>query len=107
MKNNYVKHLKNLFFFSFVFLLSTIGYGQITSVKGSIIDASSKLPVPFASVYFKGGKGVTADSAGRFEIFTDTKATQLIISNISYKTAAVAIDAGKEQTINIQLHLDA
>src|SRR5215203_4138423 len=107
MKNNYVKHLKNLSFFSFVFLFGTIGYGQLTSVKGSVIDATSKLPVPFASVYFKGGKGVTADSLGRFQIFTETKATQLIISNISYKTAAVAIETGKEQTMNVQLQLDA
>jgi hypothetical protein len=65
------------------------------------------LPVPFASIYFKNGKGVTADSLGRFEISAPQNVNQLLISYIGYKTQTVSIQQGKEQVLNVELVLDA
>ena len=70
-KSNYPKLIKNTIVFILLMAIHSLGLAQTTIVKGAVIDAESKLPVPFASVYFKEGKGVTADSSGRFEISTE------------------------------------
>lgn len=91
----------------FLLLLANTGFAQTTSVSGIVIDAATKDPVAFASVYFKGGKGVTADSTGHFEMTTSRIVNQLVASYIGYKTKTVSIKNGAAQTIVIELNLDA
>ncbi len=106
-KNKHLKRIKGKIFFFLLMLISTMGYAQTTVVKGAVIDAESRGPVPFASVYFKEGKGVTADSSGRFEISTALGFKELQVSYIGYTTARVALQPGKEQSLTVELRLDA
>lgn len=78
----------------------------ITTVTGTVIDAATKEPIPYVSVYFKNAKGVQADSTGRFEISTSRNYTQLIFSYIGYKDQTVTITTGTTQTIVVQMTLD-
>ena len=55
----------------FLLLVANASYSQTTVVSGIVMDAGTKDPIPFASVYFKEGKGVTADSTGHFEMRTN------------------------------------
>jgi len=87
-------------------LLVNVCNAQTTTVSGIVMDASTKDPIPFASVYFKGGKGETADSTGHFEMTTSRIVNQLVVSYIGYKTKTVSIRNGATQTINIDLVLD-
>jgi len=77
-----------------------------TTVKGVVIDAITQDPVPFASVYFKDSKGVTADSAGYFEISTNRRTNQLVASYLGYKPTTVTIEPGKVQAISIAIQMD-
>src|SRR6476620_10153660 len=79
---------------------------QTTTVSGIVTDAETQDPIPYASVFFKGGKGVTADSTGHFEIATSRILNQLVVSYIGYKTKTVSIKVGVSQTLNIELTLD-
>jgi hypothetical protein len=88
-------------------LIGSFVSAQTTVIKGAVIDGESRLPVSFASVYFKEGKGVTADSSGRFEISTERGFKELQVSYIGYKTASVSLQPGKEQTLTVELRLDA
>ena len=88
-------------------LLVNITYAQTTSVSGVVLDAGTKDPIPFASVYFKGGKGVTADSTGHYDITTARILNELVFSYIGYKPRTVRIKVGAVQTINVELPLDA
>ena len=91
----------------FTLLVSSASFAQTTTVRGIVTDADSHDPIASASVYFKGSKGVTTDSLGRFEIKTSLPLIQIEVSYIGYKTKSVAIETGKEQTIAVALLLDA
>src|SRR5215211_1895188 len=105
-KRRFQNATKNFIFFTLL-LLSNFIYAQTTIIKGSVRDAETKVPVAFASIYFKEGKGITADSLGRFEIATERNFKELLVSYIGYKTAAILIQQGKEQIVNVELVLDA
>ncbi|NTS41899.1 carboxypeptidase-like regulatory domain-containing protein [Flavisolibacter sp. BT320] len=88
-------------------LFSSTSFAQTTIIRGVVTDADSGQPVPQASVYFRGSKGVPADSLGRFEIRTDFRVSQLEVSYIGYQTQTVPVTPGKEQTVRVALTLDA
>src|SRR5215204_980481 len=98
---------KRILIYLLVLFISSTGWSQTTSVKGSVRDAASKLPVPFASVYIKGGGGVVADSMGRFQLATDQNIDGLQVSYVGYKPQTISIQKGKSQTITIELNPDA
>src|SRR6476661_7547780 len=87
-------------------LVANASYAQTTVVSGIVMDAGTKDPIPFASVYFKEGKGVTADSTGHFEMRTNRIVNQLVVSYIGYKTRTISIKRGIEQIVNVELWLD-
>ncbi|MGZ3838132.1 MAG: DUF5686 family protein [Flavisolibacter sp.] len=87
-------------------LLVNFAYAQTTEVSGIVLDAGTQDPIAFASVYFKGGKGTTADSTGQFDISTTRIVNQIVVSYIGYKTKTVAIKNGVSQTLTIELELD-
>lgn len=90
----------------FALLFSGVGSAQLTSIHGTVTDAATARPVAYASVSFKGAKGVVADSLGQFEIRTALAVKQLEISYIGYKTQTVIVTPGNDQTLRIELQLD-
>ncbi len=60
---------------------------QTTVVKGFIRDAVTKRPMPFVSVVFKDGKGVSSDENGGYSIETkNRKFSTVIFSYVGYVT---------------------
>ncbi len=99
---------KNKIIWSLLVVLmgSTVAFAQSTIIRGVITDSISGYPVTSASVYFKGGKGVAADSLGRFEIKTNANNTKLIIAAMGYKQLVLNITRGKEQNVEVMLVTD-
>jgi hypothetical protein len=93
-------------FAGLLLLLAGAATAQITTVKGVVIDAETKDPIAAASVFFREGKGVTADSSGQFEITTARKFNQVVVSFQGYKSKTVSIEPGKTQYLEIELVLD-
>jgi hypothetical protein len=88
-------------------LPTTLLAQTITNITGTIRNKETGEPIPFASVYFKGAKGVVADSAGAFEISTTKNYTELFVSYIGYKTTRLPIEYGKVQEVNFALEVDS
>src|SRR6185437_13276636 len=75
-----------------------------TVVKGFVKDASTMQPLPFVSVYFKGGNGVMTGADGSYSIETHrSKLKTLTFSYTEYKKVIKEVIPMQEQTINVEL----
>ena len=93
---------------SLIIVLETSG--QITIVKGQIIELGSELPVAFANVHFKGTSiGTVSDTAGHFEITIATNKIlidSLVISHLIFDNRVLKIEKDKTQFLRIDLSSD-
>ncbi|MES2849213.1 MAG: DUF5686 family protein [Bacteroidota bacterium] len=81
---------------------------QTTVVKGFIRDAVTKRPMPFVTVVFKDGKGVSSDENGSYSIETNNrKFSTVIFSYVGYVSVTKKIKAGEEQSIDIDLEMNS
>ena len=99
--------------FQFLFFLLLIQYSicniqlkaQITKVKGKVIDAKTKEPIPFVNLAFKGTKiGTSTDFNGYYLIETYQPSDSLLVSSVGYLKAAKSVTRHKSQTINFELN---
>lgn len=86
-------------------VLSLTSYAQeLTKIKGKVIDANTKQPMPFVNIQFIGANiGTTTDFDGNYYIETQWATSKILASFISYKIDTVKIQKGKTQTINFSL----
>jgi len=78
--------------------------GQVTKIMGTVTDASTDEPIPFANVYFKETTiGVTSGFDGSFSIETKNPTDTLMASVIGYKTQALPIYKNRFQEIHFNL----
>jgi hypothetical protein len=88
--------------------LSLNSYAQVstkTVIKGTITDAKTGQPIPFASAFFKKTTvGTVSDTYGWYLIETTIKADTISFSFLGYTTEKRAVVHGKTQIINIKLN---
>ncbi len=66
---------------------------KMVTVKGKVVDADTKEPIPFADVYFLGTTvGTTTDLDGKYEIGSKWGSDTLVASFLSYEPQYVRID---------------
>ena len=91
-----------LLFLSICFSLALSA--QKTVVFGTVIDAVSKLTVPFAPVYFVGTKsGTTTDENGKYRIETYYSSDTLRCKGIGYAQQSFNVKQGTTKEINFAL----
>lgn len=66
-----------------------------SSFSGSIKDAKTNNPLPFATIITNTGLGEVADADGKFTIKTETIITEISISYVGYKPKKVTISNDK------------
>ncbi len=100
----------NTFRHSISFLILTffasVSFAQQISFSGTVIDAHTKEPVSFASVYFaRSGTGKTTDSAGQFSfVLNNFKDDTLKVSFIGFEIYKMPIThLQNNQNLSIQL----
>jgi Family of unknown function (DUF5686)/CarboxypepD_reg-like domain len=101
-----LKNLRYTISVLFIVLISTLAFGQSVSISGKIIDAHTKEPVGYASVYFaKSGIGKTSDSSGNFSFFFNNFSNDtLTVSFIGYALFKLPVSSlANEKPITIQL----
>lgn len=77
---------------------------QITKITGTIIDNSTREPIPFANIYFKGTTiGATSDDKGFYSITTTTPGDSLTVTVIGYHLLSVQVKKGVTQKIDLSL----
>jgi hypothetical protein len=93
--------------FLFLILILTItasSYAQLTKVRGKIIDASTKEPMPFVSVSFANTTiGVISDFDGNYYIETRAVVDSLVFSFMGYERQANPIKPARFQELNITM----
>ncbi|MCF8272422.1 MAG: SusC/RagA family TonB-linked outer membrane protein [Flavobacteriaceae bacterium] len=91
----------------FVFCLFSFQNGQAqTTVKGTITDGSSGIPLSGANIIVKGtSNGVTSDFDGNYSINVSDQNATLVFSYVGYTTKEVSVN--NQSTINVSLAEDA
>ena len=81
-----------LFFTALIMLLSVAAFAQNVTVSGTVSDANTGEPVPFASIQLKGTMiGGSTDADGVYSIAVPSDGV-LIFSSIGYETTEVKVD---------------
>ncbi len=97
-----MKKLSFYIFFSFISLLS---FGQI-ELKGVVIDAKTKEPLPFVNYSVGFSFGGTTDDSGRFEFTVNAKTDSVVFSYLGYKDEALKKRFFKKDSITVKMHLE-
>lgn len=108
----YKKKIKHIIInFTLLLILqafSTISAQKLTQVRGRVIDANTKEPLPFVNIVFSGKNiGATTDFNGKFSIITQWASNSLTASFIGYEKQTIAITPEKSQVINFKLKLSS
>lgn len=106
IKRTVFGRFKYLLILSLFFGLSALqkSNAQETTVSGTILDATDKLPLPGVTILEKGtSNGQAADFDGNFSIKVSSPKAILIVSYVGYKTQEVNV-AGKT---NLTIELEA
>lgn len=100
--------IKGWALFILTLLTASASFAQTTSVKGVVRDSVTGQPLQFASIYFKGGRGVITNSDGSYLLETSNpKFDKVEISYTGYKTILRDITPGIVQELNIDLAVSA
>ncbi|UBM63429.1 DUF5686 and carboxypeptidase regulatory-like domain-containing protein [Candidatus Sulfidibacterium hydrothermale] len=92
--------------FTLIFVLQPwfVRAQNITVVRGSVIDARTRKPLPFVNVVFVGTTiGTMTDINGKYSLMTKKDVHQLQTSYIGYYTMTKNVRPGKSQVINFRL----
>jgi hypothetical protein len=100
--------VKKLLLQLFFILLSILNLaGQKTVVRGSVIDADTREPVPFTNIVFQHStSGAVTDNNGLYYIETYKASDTLVASCMSYISAKLPVKIGASQVINFILYPD-
>jgi len=80
---------------------------KLTRIRGKVIDANTKQPLPFVNIVFVGkNTGTITDYDGKYSIETQWPSSKIKISFIGYKPQYKTVQKEKNQVINIQLEIN-
>ena len=98
--------LKTSILFVFILLTFSSSLFSQTILKGQVIEKNSKLPIAFASVFYKKQlvqKGIISDLHGKFEIH-ESDICEITVTCVGYKQNKVTIAcANKNSSVIIEL----
>jgi len=79
---------------------------DITKVRGTVVDADTGEPIPFAGIFFKGTTvGLTADIDGKFTLETREHVNTLVCQLLGYDTQEKDVKPGAFTEVNFKLKL--
>lgn len=86
-------------------LLTILSFAANAQVTGKVIDAKTREPLDFVSVYYDGKNcGETTDETGRFVIKEDSAWHELSIVSMGYVTKVIQLkEFGKNKNLTIKL----
>jgi len=77
---------------------------KFTKVKGKVIDANTKEPLPFVNISFAGTSvGMTTDFNGFFNLQSKWASDTLLVSFIGYDSQKIPIIKEDNQVVNVEL----
>ncbi|MFT5167948.1 MAG: hypothetical protein ACI8P3_003187, partial [Saprospiraceae bacterium] len=83
---------------------NTVSAQKFTKVKGKVLDAQTKEPLPFVNISFLGTNvGMTTDFDGFYNLQSKWASDTLQVSYIGYDTQKIPLTQGEAQVINVAL----
>jgi len=87
-----------------LFSISVFGQGQITKIRGKVLDADTHAPLPYVNISFRGTNiGTITSETGEFFLETRYATDSIIVSFVGYESTAVKVKKGFFQTVNVDL----
>ena len=86
-------------------LVSLFSFGQI-DLKGVVIDAKTKEPLPYVNYTVSSSIGGTTDDSGRFEFFVNAKTDSVIFTYLGYKYEVLKMRFFKKDSIIRRMQMD-
>lgn len=87
-----------------VMLLSNFTIAQVTKIRGKVVDAETKEPIPFVNVAFNQSTiGTSTDFNGDYFLETNAASDTLLFSSVGYTTVRRPVNRGHFQTIDLEL----
>jgi len=106
MTDKTAQTLKTSILFVFILLTFSSSLFSQTLLKGQVIEKNSKLPIAFASVFYKKQlvqKGIISDLHGKFEIY-ESNIRDITVTCVGYKQNKVTIaSVNKNSSVIIEL----
>ena len=100
--------LINVVVLIFFFNAKPVAAQKMTKVRGTVIDAKTKEPLPFVNIIFVGKNiGTITDYNGKYSIETQWASNKLKASFIGYESQYKNIIKEKNQVVNFQLEPNA
>jgi hypothetical protein len=95
------KPLQNILLFALCFVVLSPVFGQTRRLSGTVRDAHSDEPVPFASVAFRNSTaGNLTDSSGHFSFrFDQWPSDSMVITCVGYQPIYFVIDKSKDSIL--------
>ena len=90
-------------------LVTTMAAAQIpTRVRGTVRDADTGEPLPFAGVYFDGTSiGISTDLDGHYSIVTRSEDAKVLTAQLlGYESQSIAVSQGSFSEVNFELRQD-
>lgn len=86
----------------FIFVSAGLAFGQnpYRTISGTVTDAATGEPVPFANIFLKSGSSGTATNTNGefvFKIPTEDKSDSLVVSSIGYERTAIVLATASDQ----------
>lgn len=90
-----------------VFVGQALHSQSLTIISGKVTDRSTKEPLPYVNIYFKGTSvGTITDQEGYYSLRTTQDYDSLVASFIGYKTQVRIFSQGKDQSLNFWMVQD-
>ncbi|MBP7169722.1 MAG: carboxypeptidase-like regulatory domain-containing protein [Bacteroidales bacterium] len=103
-----MKRLLTVSFIAFFCSNFALGQGQITKIRGKVLDAQTNEPLPYVNVTFKNTtQGTITSEKGEFFLESRTATDTLIVSFVGYKPAMLRVKKGVYQEVSVNLEPEA
>ncbi|MBK9330236.1 MAG: carboxypeptidase-like regulatory domain-containing protein [Sphingobacteriales bacterium] len=90
----------------FFLIVSCYAFGQF-ELRGIVIDAKSKEPMPYVNYSVGSSMGGTTDDSGRFSFMVNAKTDSVIFSYLGYKNESLKKRFFKKDSIVVKMHLES
>ena len=97
--------VRKIFFYILFSCVSLISYSQY-ELKGVVIDAKTKEPLPYVNYSISSGSGGTTDDSGRFEFTVNAKTDSVVFSYLGYKDEIVKKHFFRKDSFFVKMHLE-
>lgn len=103
-----MKRLLTVLFIAFFCSNFALGQGQITKIRGKVLDAQTNEPLPYVNVTFKNTtQGTITSEKGEFFLESRTATDTLVVSFVGYKPTMLRVKKGVYQEVSVNLEPEA